>query len=132
MSTIKVSVDYELKDRDIANLICCGLEAGSTASFGYSGFHGTTKAKAWRGEGWEKFFGHINPALTKGAYVVLYERHHDKQKWHRLDLEAIERGLEIMARDYPRHFSDFRSENEDAITGDVFLQCALLGEVVYG
>lgn len=130
---IKVNVALEVKESRIADLICEGLECGSLASFGFSGFHGTTKAKAWRGEGgWESFFGHINPALTKGAYVVLFERHHDKQRWRRLDLKAIERGLQIMATHHSKHFSDWMNETDDAITGDVFLQCALLGEVVYG
>lgn len=49
-----------------------------------------------------------------------------------LDMKAIEKGLWIMAEKYPNHFSDFISENDDATTGDVFLQCCLYGEVVFG
>jgi hypothetical protein len=37
-----------------------------------------------------------------------------------------------MAQAYTRHFADFINQNDDAITGDVFLQCCLLGEVLYG
>ena len=44
----------------------------------------------------------------------------------------LQQGLQRMARKYPRHFADFMAENDDAITGDVFLQCVVLGEVIYG
>lgn len=37
-----------------------------------------------------------------------------------------------MAEKWPRHFGNFISENEDAETGDVFIQLALLGDIVYG
>lgn len=49
-----------------------------------------------------------------------------------LNLAKIKRGLTVMAKKYPKHFADFLTENDDADTADVFLQCALLGEVVYG
>lgn len=49
-----------------------------------------------------------------------------------LDGEAISRGLVIMAEKYPNHFGDFMIEEDDAITADVFIQCCVLGEVVYG
>jgi hypothetical protein len=47
------------------------------------------------------------------------------------DLASVERGLAIMARDYPRHFADIATD-ADATTADVFVQCCVLGEVVYG
>jgi len=50
----------------------------------------------------------------------------------RLDRAALLRGIEIMAAKYPRHFANVVSENDDAETGDVFLQCCLFGEIVYG
>jgi len=49
-----------------------------------------------------------------------------------LDLAAIRKGLQIMADKYPHHFRDAMAENDDAITGDVFLQCCLFDEIVYG
>jgi hypothetical protein len=32
----------------------------------------------------------------------------------------------------PRHFADVLNENDDAGTGDVFLQCCLFGEIIFG
>lgn len=45
--------------------------------------------------------------------------------------EEIRKGLTTMAAKYPRHFADLISEGDDAITHDVFMQCAILGEIVY-
>jgi hypothetical protein len=44
----------------------------------------------------------------------------------------IKAGLEILARDYPHHFADILKDNADADTGDAFLQCCALKEIVYG
>ena len=49
-----------------------------------------------------------------------------------LDRDVLARGVQVMAEKYPRHFSNWVSENDDATTGDVFLQCCLFGEAVYG
>ena len=52
-------------------------------------------------------------------------------QWN-LNRESCKQGLEIMSRTYPRHFADWLNKNDDAITGDVFLQCALFGEIIFG
>ena len=49
-----------------------------------------------------------------------------------LNREALQRGMVIMAKKYPKHFADFIAENDDAWTGDAYLQCCLLGELVFG
>lgn len=47
---------------------------------------------------------------------------------HILDLSAIERGLNVMSSKYRNHWYDFRTKNDDMITGDVFVQCCIFGE----
>lgn len=49
-----------------------------------------------------------------------------------LDEKAIQRGLDLMANNWPRHFAQWMTENDDAETSDVFLQLCLLGDIVYG
>ena len=51
---------------------------------------------------------------------------------HRLDLPAIKKGLHLMAEKYPEQFADFINMNEDADTADIFVQCCLFGDVIYG
>ena len=49
-----------------------------------------------------------------------------------LNYSAFHRGLQAMADNYPRHMGDIISKNDDATTADVFLQCCLFGQLVYG
>lgn len=49
-----------------------------------------------------------------------------------LNRASMRMGAEIMAQKYPRHWANFIAENDDAETADVYLQCCLFGELVYG
>lgn len=49
-----------------------------------------------------------------------------------LDWPRIKEGLGVMAVNYPKHFGDWMAENDDANTSDVFLQCCVFGELIYG
>ncbi len=69
--------------------------------------------------------------LVPGGYVMLYDVE-DDNKPYKLDLVAINRGIRIMSEKYYSHWSDFRKEDDDAITGDVFVQCCVFGDVIYG
>jgi hypothetical protein len=73
--------------------------------------------------------------LNEGGSLKLETLFKDEvngQKSWTLNLRSIKKGLEVFASKYPRHFADFVSENDDASTGDVFLQCCLFGELVFG
>jgi len=49
-----------------------------------------------------------------------------------LNKESLQKGIDAMSSRQSRHFSDMIEENDDAITADVFLQCCLFGEIVFG
>ncbi len=71
--------------------------------------------------------------FVEGGWLELEEQEQSgKTKTFRIDLAAITKGLVAMAEKYPRHFGDFIAENDDAETGDVFLQCICFGETIYG
>ena len=46
--------------------------------------------------------------------------------------EDVQKGLQLMAEKYPRHFTDMIQEQDDATTADVFFQCVVLQDVIYG
>jgi hypothetical protein len=50
----------------------------------------------------------------------------------KLNRAALEKGLQIMQEKYPQHWADFIKENDDAITADVFVQCCVFGDIIYG
>lgn len=49
-----------------------------------------------------------------------------------IGIDEIRKGLRDMATESPRHFGDLLSENDDAITHDVFIQHVLFSKVIYG
>lgn len=51
---------------------------------------------------------------------------------HRITMDNVQKGLELMQEQYPRHYADLVEENDDAITGDVWLQLAVFGDIIYG
>jgi len=69
--------------------------------------------------------------LNRGGFLMVGDIEGDMPDGL-LDLGTIRYGLQVMADKYPRHFQDLLNDNDDAITGDVFLQCCLWGEVVFG
>lgn len=110
--------------------------------------------EAWREEnGFTKRWSHGNKSyeisdfylapFVGGAIVLeeIVDERSGKTKAHRFDLEAIKRGLSLMAHGGPegkhwecgpRHFTDWVNEEDDATTADIFLQCCVLGDIVYG
>jgi hypothetical protein len=51
---------------------------------------------------------------------------------HELTGAKVRAGLQVLATKYPHHFADIVGDKSDCTTGDVLVQCALFGEIVYG
>ena len=49
-----------------------------------------------------------------------------------LGVAQIERGLQAMHDKCPRNYGDMIAGEDDAETADVFVQCCLFGEIVFG
>lgn len=128
------SVSQEVPIDKIANLLCSALEGGSNYWYMLE-----TKVKPEKLEyqmDKDKVFPHIDYPLNEGGALIFSirdaESDDEKRARYTLNRAAIATGLEIMSRDYSRHFGDMMSENDDAETGDVFLQCCLFGKLIYG
>lgn len=110
---MKISITYSFTDQQILDFL-------DTAGRG---------SRYWNESSLELVAG-ANDALfgMKGTNILDSE----DGKEYSLNRDKIENGLEIMAKKYPKHFIDFAvREDYDEMTGDVFLQCALFGEVIY-
>lgn len=55
-----------------------------------------------------------------------------QEQWSDLTIVEAVKALVLMAADYPQHFCNLVKGNEDAETADVWLQLAVLEDVVYG
>ena len=78
---------------------------------------------------------HDGELIFRGGHMIIDDVEDGEQSelsGKILDMDAIKRGLNLMAEKYPKHWNDFIQENEDADTADVFLQLAVYGDIVYG
>jgi len=71
-------------------------------------------------------------AWANCVFGVMYEDDREVYKPQPLTDTLIQAGLDFMAHTYPKHLADIIEERDDAITGDVLLQCSLLGDIIYG
>lgn len=137
-----VTTTIELSDSRVKGLLCSALEGGS--NYWYE------NARMVLGDGYEKkdfykggrmqdpkeywHWSQIVP-FVEGCAVALDVPENpssDGSITYTLDRAKIQEGLVLMSKEYPKHFSDLLEDNGDATTGDVFLQLALFGEVVFG
>lgn len=117
----------DVPNERIQDLLCAALEGGSNYWYVIKAYN-FPKGETKQSLGIE--FPHIELPF-KGGSLTIGELEGDMPD-KTLDRESISKGLEIMAEKYPKQFADFLDENEDANTGDAFLQCALYGELVFG
>lgn len=69
------------------------------------------------------------PINKDGAVVVMDT---EEGKGYEINLDTIRAGLKVMAEKFPEHFADLIGEDDDATTSDVFVQCCVFGDVIYG
>jgi len=119
MTTININVP----DSRIADLFICAVEGGST--------YWCNKIRPLIEE--EKKFSYYNYMLCGGFIAYIDEEVEEGSGLeYRVARAEIDNALKLMAEKYPQHYADFMNENEDADTGDVFLQLCLFKEVVFG
>lgn len=109
-----ISVTLDFDEERVADLLIPAFESG----IGY----------------WCRIDRHAKPlAIVLGeASALLAEVESLTRRSYTLDRKAIIDGLTTFPKVAPRHFAQWMKGNEDAETGDVFLQCCLFGEVRYG
>jgi hypothetical protein len=134
MATLTV----KLTDSEMRGLLCSALEGGSNYWYTIERHRlakGVTYADFREGgrfvepEYWHP--AQLIPFHEGCATVYTAADDPDRRKYI-LDRKAMQRGTQIMAEKYPQHLADVLSENSDADTGDVWLQCCLFGELIYG
>jgi hypothetical protein len=123
---VKITTTVDIDDDAIESLLVSALEGGS--NYWYMITESSPEHseldyyETIRAGGWIKFTANCDDEPFE---------HDGKTEWL-LDRAAIARGLQVMAVNESQHFADILNENDDANTGDVFLQCCLFGEVIFG
>jgi len=138
----KVNVNVEISRKRMSHLLCAGMEGG----IGYWAriveyIEPPDNVNIFEGfeDDWllgSEVFRHIHYPMCEAGGGVVFEdatgEDFPSEPRVTLDYAALLRGLQVMSEKEPRHFAHFMEENEDATTGDVFIQCCVFGEVIFG
>ena len=137
-TTVKVS--HPITEQRVRDLLCSAWEGGSSywcacvdREVPPAALETIKAIKAERlatiGDG--SFYSHEYPFID-GVTLKLKVAEMEEEGVKSLDRAALITGLQVMADKYPRQFHDFLIENDDAETGDIYLQCCLFGEAIFG
>jgi len=131
--TFKITTVLDIPSERVADLLCCAFEGGSD-------YWAEIKEKRKPEEFVFRYMADVlgdkptsytDYPLNRGGFLMVGDIEGDMPD-ALLDRGTIRLGLQLMADKYPNHWHDFINDNEDATTSDVFLQCCLYGEVIFG
>lgn len=130
-----MKLELEINKGRIADLLCSGFEGGINYwAFGRNITNPSEAPKVYLEDfaEWDEIYPHCHYPLVDGGVYQVTDTTEDQYQIYTLTLPKVESGLKLMAEKYPHHFGNWLSEDDDATTGDVFIQCCLFGEVKYG
>lgn len=131
-ASFKIITQIDIPRERVGDLLSCAFEGGSNY---WLTVKEEREPKAmpfrWMANVLDDPTYYTDYPLNRGGFLMVGDIEGDMPDGL-LDLGTIRHGLQIMADKYPRHFATFLNENEDAETGDVFLQCCLWGEIIFG
>lgn len=119
--------EHELAQR-ITDMLCGAFEGGSNYWITKLDWTETSCIEDWDTKSW---YDVLPKALGTNTHFEFMVRDLDGD-WHDCDTKQLWAAVDVMSRKYYRHFRDMVAEQDDATTADVFIQCAIFGEVVYG
>lgn len=118
-----MKIEIEITERRVGDLLIGALEGGSyhwIASFKRYSSRTRTSIDYW-----------VWP-FKEGCSLLIHGREYPSDDPLTLDRAAIERGLKLFPTRCPEQFGRWLAEQDDGVTGDLFLQLCLFGEIVYG
>lgn len=118
------------------NLLCSALEGGSNYWY-WLPSEARIIFEEYRKEKREPIVNMMFKAIQAGHKIPVHDAEtiddeNDGDLLGYISKESIEKGERIMFEKHNQHYSDARNENDDATTGDVWFQLAVMGEIVYG
>ena len=111
-------------DKEMWYLLCSAFEGGSNYWYQIKEYvypKGKTKA--------DFEYPYLDLPFKGGAVKITAD---GERKVYTLDRAALDKGWITFRDDCSRHYADAMNETADAVTGDVFLQCCLFGEIIFG
>lgn len=112
------SLTIKVTEQNLWYQVCAAIEGGSNA-WAEINVH---KHQA----GWANYFTATFKVIEENSGEAIHGQSYT------LSIPKLMQGLAVLAAKYPHHFCDILKEDGDSTTGDVLVQCALFGDIVYG
>lgn len=123
-----VKITIEVSEEAIASALVSALEGGTNYWLEILEY-GKPKKLTYRCDK-QKIFKHIDYPMNSTGSIVLRDTQTGKD--YRLTRQKLNKAVKLMAEQYSQAFSDMINESGDAITGDMLVQLAVFGDVIYG
>lgn len=123
---IKIEKVIDISDQQISDQLCNALEGGSNYWYflpDLTMLDSDTKLP---------LVDRIMNALNQGKSIPIYDLEDEEIKLGDLNLKGIEKAFNIMDELFPHTLEEIIHESGDVDTGDIFLQLAVMGEIVFG
>ena len=121
MTDFKIKVTHMITQQQVADLVTTAFESGVTAEW-----LGTCEPRYTSHQDYSSAGSYGDDMIPRRFTVDGEDRNYI------FDIISVKTGLSLMANKFTSDFDDLISNNGDAATADVFMQCALLADVVYG
>jgi hypothetical protein len=132
MNTITIDLKDQINLADVQNLLISAFDPASNAVGYWCEIVDYVKPNSLDVRtSPDQIYRYCDYPVNEGGSIVIRETEGDGRTFN-LGLSEINKGLKVMHDKYPDHWADFKNDNEDNITADVFVQCALFGELIYG
>jgi hypothetical protein len=138
---MKISIEVDVPARRIADMMvsaiegndmvaswCDAINLDETIFQGIKGFREGTSL--WYDT--ELLFSESYRHNLKFTVTEVVDEATGETKDHIVTGDDVAKGLVVMARSFSRHFGDLMNEEDDNTTSDVFLQCVVFKDVIYG
>jgi len=120
--TFKVITTVEITQERVSDIVCNAFEGGSNYWIDKVKIVSNPNNKDYASEA----------VAYDGELSIHYGAEEEDRRVVPFGQTQVERGLTLLAELYPHLFQEILNEQDDANTADVFVQLAVLGEVVYG
>lgn len=131
MTTAKLEIEglLCLTADDVENLMTSAIEGGS--NYWYLIGNDDEVRKATEDMQGAAFVDRMLIAIQRGVGVKIYDVEDEENLLGTLTKDSWTKAESLFIKNHRHHLADVLGENDDASTGDVFFQLALMGEIVY-
>ena len=120
-----------ITDEQRLNLLTSALEGGSNYWYEISNAACKKIDSVKPSDGKTPFVDRLWAAIQAGKNIEVHDIESRDLLGH-ISLDTIKQGEVTMLKQQPQHFADILSENDDAVTGDVWFQYCIMNKLIYG